>query len=145
MKHLHLISFIFFQFSLNYSCNKNSADYMLIIELRSSERIAQAQVQFLVLKSDSKYPTNAGCCCSMLLKTLITVQFDGMSLQDSKHSLSTKIAKNSLEAITFVNCHCYISVLPIMTPIWIPHTQWILQCIHIPVIVYVLLYFYVQM
>lgn len=35
---------VFLKFFCNYSCNKNSADYMLVIELRSAERIAQAQV-----------------------------------------------------------------------------------------------------
>lgn len=29
---------------LNYSCNKNSADYTLITEMRSPERIPQARV-----------------------------------------------------------------------------------------------------
>jgi len=99
------VSLGFFKFFLDYSCNKNSADYILIIELRSPERIVQAQVYFLVLKSESKYIINIGCCCSMLLKTLIMVQFDGMPLQDSKHSLDTKITKKSLEEIQFVNCY----------------------------------------
>lgn len=35
---------VFLKFFCNYSWNKNSADYMLVIELRSAERIAQAQV-----------------------------------------------------------------------------------------------------
>lgn len=65
---------------------KNSANYMLSIEPRSPERIAQVQILLSVLQSESIYITNIGCRCSMLLKTLITVQFDRMLLQDSKHS-----------------------------------------------------------
>lgn len=64
----------------------------------------------MVLKSAAKHLSNTGSCIT-LLRILITVQFDGMPLQDSKYKKKKK-TQNSSEAIKpLLTAAVYISAL----------------------------------